>query len=212
MLKKTIKVTINCPEIQNGACQTPSDIFFDFYINNKLIFSELHLKNTFIEYSYETDFDVEKTNVLKLLSSSKNIEDAELQADVVDVNEFIISPNANYIKDINKVYDLLITDLDISCHCPHNHNTQDLAYKGKFKKDYFLNDKLKGTLTEYCIDSEDNNSKLAQKLTELAYLWNYTDKLSFKIIESYRPFNSHEKQGLQDLADKYTLTINLEII
>jgi hypothetical protein len=210
MLKKIIKVTIDCPEIQNGSCQTPSDILFDFYINNKLIFSELNLKNNFIEGSYEIDFDIEKTNVLKLLSSSKNIEDAELQADVIDVNEFIISPNANYIKDINKVYDLLIKDLDISCHCPHN--SQDFAYKGKFKKDYFLNDKLKGTLTEYCIDSEENNSKLAQKLTELAYPWNYTDKLSFKIIESYRPFNNQEKQGSQDLADKYTLTINVEII
>ena len=206
MLKKTIKVTIDCPEIQNGSCQTPSDILFDFYINNKLIFSEFNLRNNFIEGFYEIDFDIEKTNILKLLSSSKIIESVKIQADVVDAHEFIISPNANYIKDINKVYDLLIKDLVISCH--DSQHIQDYSDNYTVEKDYLINDKLKGT-NRICKNIfEHNNFEFA----ELANSWNYTDKLSFKIIENYRSFNSQGKQVSQNLADRYTLTINVEII
>jgi hypothetical protein len=214
MLKKTVKITIDSLEIQK--LKTFNEFVFDFYINNELIFSDFNLKNTFIESSYEINFDIEKTNVLKLISpykniSYKNIEGLELQADIINVTEFIILPNANYIKEINKVYDLLITekinnlsieDFNISCNC--SQNAQDCSDKSLLKRDYFLNDKLKGT-NRICKNIKDNKSEFR----ELAYPWNYTDKISFKITDSYRFLNSQDKQGSYDTC---TLTINVEII
>jgi hypothetical protein len=205
---KTIKLNINCPEIVEGNCKIPSAVKFDFYLNNKIIFSEFYLNNNSIDYSFETNFDVEKTNIFKLLYTSFGVEIVKnTENKILDINEFIITPNVNYIRDVNSVYDLTITE-NPSCSC--SPDTRVYEKRGLFKKDYFINDKHKVILTEYCMNStQSENTIFAQ---EIANLWNHTDKLTFKIIECYRPFNNQEKRGSEDLADKYTLTIKLAIV
>lgn len=205
---KTIKLNIDCPEVVRGSCKIPSGVRFDFYLNDRIIFSEFYLENKPIEHSFEIDFDIEKTNILKLLYSSFDVEiDKNTENKILDINEFIITPNVNYMKDINSVYDFTITE---NPSCSSTEDTRVWEKRGVFKKDYFINDIHKGVLTEYGMNStQTENTIFAQ---EIAKLWNHNDKITFKILESYAPFNNQEKRGPEDLADKYTLTTELAII